>query len=126
MSDTHRKLVVGRARDCDILLTHESVSRRHAELALDGDGGFSVRDLESAGGTFVARGDREIPVHQTKLKKTDTLRLGDYEITVADLLALVPPEKPPAPPAPPPKPRMMRCACGTIKERGKPCPDCGA
>lgn len=128
MSDVLRTLAIGRAKDCDLLLTHSSVSRHHAELTLGTRGGVRIRDLQSTGGTFVVREGREIPAGETQLKMTDTLRFGDYDITLSDLLLLIPPEKPvqagPSP-IPPPKPRMMRCACGVIKERGKPCPDCG-
>lgn len=136
MSATTRTLILGRGRDCDILLTHTSISRRHAELTLPPVGDPSIRDLQSTGGTFLVRGGKETPVTQTALKFTDTLRLGDYEISVKNLLSLVPEESsrienkkapvPAAGPAGPQKTRMMRCACGSIKERGKPCPDCGS
>jgi pSer/pThr/pTyr-binding forkhead associated (FHA) protein len=104
---------------------------------LGADGILELRDLQSTGGTFIVRGGKEIPVSRSPLKKTDTLRFGEYDISVADLLILIPDERPEpkpavirpparAPEAPAPRLRMVRCACGSIKERGKLCPDCGA
>jgi pSer/pThr/pTyr-binding forkhead associated (FHA) protein len=129
---------IGRGQGCDVVLTHASVSRRHAELTIDAEGSMSIRDLGSTGGTFVLRGRKEIPVTRTELERTDRLRLGDYEISVEDLLDLIEQTQPagagaasrsqekPSDTAEKPKTRMVRCVCGTIKERGKPCPHCGA
>ena len=146
MSAKAQTIRIGRGQGCDLVLTHSSVSRRHAELILDSDGSIAIRDLESTGGTFVLRGKKEIPVTRMELDRTDRLRLGDYEISVEDLLSLaqeaglgpraetqsaagrsVPPPLPvEIQTGERPKSRMVRCACGTIKERGKPCPQCGA
>jgi pSer/pThr/pTyr-binding forkhead associated (FHA) protein len=142
MAARSKTLTIGRGRDSDLLLTHSSISRRHAEITIDAEGGVEVRDLESSGGTYIIRGGKEIAITNSKVKASDTLRFGNYDISVKDLLSLVPEE--------PPqilqkgsrvslgsasagdagagnfKTRMMRCACGSIKERGKRCPDCGA
>jgi pSer/pThr/pTyr-binding forkhead associated (FHA) protein len=139
MSSETQIVRIGRGQGCDLVLTHASVSRRHAELTIDADGSISIRDLGSAGGTFVIRGRKEIAVTRAELQRTDRLRLGEYEISVEDLLSLIegthPAQGAVATPrtAEPmsdsgerPKTRMVRCACGTIKERGKPCPSCGA
>jgi adenylate cyclase len=47
-----RKLVVGRADDCDLPLADSTVSRRHAELDLT-PSGVRLRDLGSSNGTFL-------------------------------------------------------------------------
>ena len=65
-----------------------------------------------------------------RLQRTDSLRLGEYEITVYELMMRVQPllGRGAAPsPEPPelPKGRMVRCSCGTIKKRGEACPSCG-
>ena len=133
---------IGRGQGCDLVLTHASVSRRHAELTIEPDGSVEIRDLSSTGGTFVLRGGKELPVtHLVRLQPSDGLRLGEYEISLADLLGLIddtraPAVQPESPPRPlnilpiqtgeTPKTRRVRCECGTIKERGKPCPDCGS
>jgi len=49
---TSRKTVVGRAPTCDLVVPDLSISRRHAELLVEG-GSLSVRDLKSHNGTYV-------------------------------------------------------------------------
>ena len=44
--------VLGCAEDCDIQLTHFTISRRHAQLSLR-ENGVEVLDLGSTNGTFV-------------------------------------------------------------------------
>lgn len=138
MSEETQSIRIGRGQGCDLVLTHESISRRHAELTIDANGSISIRDLNSSGGTLVLRAGKEIPVTaRIQLNRADRLMLGDYEISVEDLLSLVEEAghavKPeigmrsiPAESADRPKTRMVRCDCGSIKERGKPCPACGA
>ena len=43
---------LGRSEDCDVVIGHESLSRRHARLELSGDR-VTLRDLGSTNGTFV-------------------------------------------------------------------------
>lgn len=131
-----RTLRIGRGRDSDVVLTHSSVSRSHAELTLHNDGALEIRDLGSTGGTFLGRNGRELPVKQATLRGGDTLRFGNFEITLEELLAratgkqpaVTPSSTSPATTPPggqPAKTRMVRCGCGTIKERGALCPSCG-
>src|SRR5690606_13214411 len=57
-----RSIVLGRSRDCDVVLADTNVSRRHAELVRHG-GGFVLRDLDSTNGSLVnGRRVREAPV----------------------------------------------------------------
>jgi len=46
------KLVVGRAPTCSIVIPDVSVSRRHAELSIDGEL-VTIRDLNSRNGTYL-------------------------------------------------------------------------
>jgi len=50
---TGRRVTLGRSEDCDVPLASSGVSRRHAELVLE-RGRWSVHDLGSANGTFLA------------------------------------------------------------------------
>ena len=68
--------VVGRSRDCDIVLDDTGVSRRHAELR-PGGGGWTVADLGSTNGVRV--NGRDIHGPHT-LRAGDRLELGTTEI----------------------------------------------
>jgi S1-C subfamily serine protease len=48
-----QSLVIGRSRSCDVVLSHESVSRRHARMWLDKSGVLWIEDLGSSAGTYV-------------------------------------------------------------------------
>jgi len=74
---------LGRGSDADIVLDDNGVSRRHAELRVDGSSGrtvLSVLDLGSTNGTFV--GEHQI-THQT-LQAGDVVSLGHTRIVVRD------------------------------------------
>lgn len=53
--DKGQVLVIGRSRSCDVVLTHESVSRRHAHIWLDTSGALWLEDLGSKAGTYVGQ-----------------------------------------------------------------------
>jgi hypothetical protein len=44
---------IGRGLDNDIVLTHDSISRAHARIRVDG-GSLYIEDLKSANGTYVS------------------------------------------------------------------------
>lgn len=70
--------IVGRYRECDIILPSENVSRRHARLLVEGDRLF-VEDLGSANGTYV-NGERIR--ERTVLADRAVLRIGDFTLRV--------------------------------------------
>jgi phosphoserine phosphatase RsbU/P len=67
---------IGRASDCTIPIKDRYLSRRHAEIIAQ-EGGWFVKDLGSANGTYLngARVERDSP-----LRTGDRIRLGDTEI----------------------------------------------
>jgi class 3 adenylate cyclase len=74
-------MVIGRAADqCELVIPHATVSRRHARLLIDGDA-LQVEDLGSTNGTAVngtvARAGT--PVH---LQTGSRLRVGDVELSI--------------------------------------------
>jgi len=99
---------IGRVKGCDICLADGGTSRRHCVI-LSGPGGFTVRDLNSANGTFV-NGRR---VLKAELKPGDRLRVGSVEMELraetpaddaatrlfVDPVAMTPPSNRPATPA---------------------------
>lgn len=70
---------IGRSSKCDVVVTHESLSREHCLVeVIDGD--VYVTDLGSANGVMID--ERRIPVHQkVKYSLSLTLGLGGVEIT---------------------------------------------
>lgn len=62
-----RGAVIGRGRDCDIVLDDAGVSRRHAELRPSAEG-WTVEDLRSTNGVYV---------NGRQLRAPQSLQLGD-------------------------------------------------
>lgn len=69
--DEVRNIIVGRLKDCDVVLSDPTVSGRHARLSWE-DAHVVVEDLGSANGTFV-RGER---VRRARVRPGDEVRLG--------------------------------------------------
>ena len=68
---------IGRSRDCDVVLADPNVSRRHAELRPDGQGGWQVRDLGSTNGVKVNGRKIDGPA---PLQSGDRLALGTADV----------------------------------------------
>jgi hypothetical protein len=65
-------LIVGRSRECDVVVGEETVSRVHAELRHGDDDAWIVRDLDSTNGTWL-NGSR---VREARVCGGDVLSLG--------------------------------------------------
>ena len=63
---------IGRARENDIVILDQSLSRQHARIDVQAER-ISIADLQSRNGTFV-NGDK---VDQADLKNGDTIQWGD-------------------------------------------------
>ncbi len=74
------RLVLGRADDCDVCIPHESVSRRHAVLS-ESDGIWSIEDLGSSNGTFVA-GERLTTAAPQSIEPGAVVMLGDARLVL--------------------------------------------
>ncbi|XAL98280.1 ATP-binding protein [Phycisphaeraceae bacterium D3-23] len=66
--------MIGRSSE-SIVLSDQTISRRHAELTPEGDGTWYIRDLQSANGTFI-NGVRATP-ERRKLRLGDQIRTGN-------------------------------------------------
>ena len=73
----HTSTRIGRSASCDVVLDDDSVSRRHAEIALRG-GVCVIRDLGSCNGTWV----NGRAVRRARLRRGDELQLGETHIRV--------------------------------------------
>ncbi|MEM8996114.1 MAG: sigma 54-interacting transcriptional regulator, partial [Acidobacteriota bacterium] len=71
--------VAGSAPECQLVIPHPTISRRHAVFTVDGDGALRVRDLGSSNGTWVE--SRRID-GEARLALGTTLSLGSVELRV--------------------------------------------
>ena len=77
-------MVIGRAADqCDLVVAHATVSRRHARLSLAGEA-LQVEDLGSTNGTAVD-GKPLRAGEPVALQAGSKLRLGDVDLLVRQL-----------------------------------------
>lgn len=67
---------LGRALDNDIVISHASVSRHHAQIVAS-NGGFELRDMESQNGTYL--GGRRVA--QAPIADGDLIALGEAPFT---------------------------------------------
>jgi DNA-binding NtrC family response regulator len=75
------ELVIGRDLDCNIVLDHHRVSRRHARLRVAGGGGaLAIEDLGSRNGTRI--GAPLQPHQPCPLRAGDAIGIGPFLLTV--------------------------------------------
>ncbi|MFO8073491.1 MAG: FHA domain-containing protein [Polyangia bacterium] len=72
------RVVIGRARFCDICLPEMAVSTRHAEIRLEGTD-YAIADLGSLNGTRVG-GVELVPHRPRMLKNGDSIGIAGFEI----------------------------------------------
>ena len=87
-------VVLGRAKECDILLNDLKASREHAVIEPYGEGRWRVRDLGSGNGTKV----NGCKVQRQLLELEDVVQIGDakvlFEGEAAAIVAPSPDERP--------------------------------
>ena len=74
------ELTMGRGRENDVLLKGGEVSRYHAMITRDMDGGYVLKDLASLNHTWVGNS----PVEQYRLVEGACFRVADYLFTFED------------------------------------------
>jgi pSer/pThr/pTyr-binding forkhead associated (FHA) protein len=72
------RVIIGRARTCDVCLPDMAVSTRHVEIRLDGND-YKAVDLGSLNGTFVA-GQRLVPHRPRRLSNDDVIEAAGFEL----------------------------------------------
>lgn len=74
------EILLGRDLDCDVVLDHHRVSRRHARLRVPGTGdAFAIEDLGSRSGTRV--GEPIKPGEPWPIHPGDTIGIGPFTLT---------------------------------------------
>lgn len=72
------ELSVGRLPDCDLVIDHRSVSKRHAAFRWDGkQGKCTVKDLGSTNGTYL--NDSAIGQREVALRDGDIVSFGEVQ-----------------------------------------------
>src|SRR6478672_4168272 len=78
---TTGEVVIGRSPECQVVLKDFGISRNHAKLIVD-DEGVRIQDLKSKNGTQV----NGVPVVEARLKDTDRILLGKFQLTFGKAL----------------------------------------
>lgn len=77
------RISVGRARNCDVVIRHPSVSKLHAHVRVHDDGTHTITDLGSHNGTRI--GDRLLTPHVSEpLSLNGVVILGTVVMRVVD------------------------------------------
>ena len=84
-------VTVGRVDENDVSLPDISISRHHARLQHLGQGAYTLTDLESSNGTFIA--GRRLN-HPTRVRHGERIQFGNVEALLADTMGLVRGRKP--------------------------------
>jgi hypothetical protein len=70
--------LIGRGKDCTVVVLDPSVSRMHTKISVDEDGRLRVEDLRSSNGTSL----NDQRIDNAYLKHGDRLRVGNVEFLV--------------------------------------------
>jgi hypothetical protein len=81
-----KKKIIGRDSGCDIVLDHDSVSRKHASIHVTEEGYLAIHDDNSANGTFLHRNGGWIRIRNVGLGTEDRIRFGDKEVPLERLI----------------------------------------
>jgi pSer/pThr/pTyr-binding forkhead associated (FHA) protein len=74
-------LTVGRADDCNLTISHETLSRRHLTLSIK-DGECFAEDHDSSNGSYI-NGKRIKPHSKTRLRPEDQVTLGQATVKLS-------------------------------------------
>ena len=92
------KYILGRGEDCQITIPDSGISKKHAELEVDGEG-VIVTDLQSSNGTFI----NGVKIQESEVHNKDKVSLCEttFDIVPAREQSAVPAFPPTAQPPPP-------------------------
>jgi pSer/pThr/pTyr-binding forkhead associated (FHA) protein len=73
--------VIGRGRNCDLVIREPTLSRRHARIGVSKQGDLLLEDLESKNGTYID----DVRVTRQPLPLKSIIRLGDVRLFLSPL-----------------------------------------
>ena len=77
---TGERFVIGRDEDCDLTLSDEKISRKHASFVRHPDGRVVVQDLGSTNGTYL---DEQRITQATEVRGDEAVRVGDTQMVIS-------------------------------------------
>lgn len=86
-----QRLIIGRARNCDIVLRNSSISKVHAEVTVLGPDVCEITDRQSRNGTFVA-GEKLRRGERVRVRSGEFIRFGGVGcalVSAADLIHVI-------------------------------------
>ena len=84
-----KSFLVGRSKECEVVIADPTVSRRHAEFIVKSETEFVLVDCGSKFGTFLRHGDDWKQVTSTPVKIDDRIRLGQHETSIRTIMSVV-------------------------------------
>ena len=75
---SHKPLVMGRSKKCNVRFADSLMSSKHCEVSLNDKGRIVVKDLNSTNGTFI----NDVKVEAGHVFIGDVLRVGNINITI--------------------------------------------
>ncbi len=84
-----KAFVIGRSKECDVVIVDPTVSRRHAEFVVKSDSEFMLTDCGSSFGTFIGRDGDWTQIGTATVRIGDHVRLGRHETTVRTIMTVV-------------------------------------
>lgn len=85
---TNGNHVIGRGRNCDLVIRELTLSRRHARICVSNNGDFLLEDLGSKNGTFID----DVKVSRQPLPPKSIIRLGDVRLFLSQSSSELGPE----------------------------------
>lgn len=79
------KVIIGRSKNCDLVIPHEGISRQHCEIQFK-DGHFFITDLGSSNGVSID--GQKIPPNQKKaFLQSQQLSIGNLDCEISEGMA---------------------------------------
>ncbi len=72
-------LIIGRSSACDVVLSHQAISKRHASIEKKSNGQFYLKDLGSLNGTFL---NGKHITSEVQVTDKDSILIGRFQVSL--------------------------------------------